>query len=71
MRGPAPRLQLAGGATALLLALTSCGKKEVDTADEDGAKSREAALLESVQKTVDEINERTRKVAEAAEGTGQ
>ena len=56
---------LAGSVLALLLSLAACGKKKADdTAEDDGPQSTQGAILESVKKTADEANERSRKVKE-------
>jgi hypothetical protein len=60
-----PNLFLAASALALLISLASCGKKKDEDTADDGPQSTPGKLLESVQKTVDEANERTRKIKES------
>ncbi|MFT5108532.1 MAG: hypothetical protein ACI8XO_002480 [Verrucomicrobiales bacterium] len=62
-----PNFVLAGSALALLLSLTSCGKKEVAEEPSGGAQSAHGKMLEAAQKTVDEANARTERVEEAAD----
>jgi hypothetical protein len=54
-------------ALASFLLLPACGKKEPEPAEDDGPQSTQGAILESVQKTVDEANARTRQVKEASD----
>lgn len=55
------------GLVSLALLLTACGKKEVEAAEGDGPQSAQGALLESVQKTVDEANQRSRQLEESSD----
>ena len=55
------------GLLSLALLLTACGKKEAEPSEDDGPQSAQGALLESVQKTVDEANERSRQLEESSD----
>jgi hypothetical protein len=55
------------GCLSLILALSACGKKGVEEVDDDGPQSAQGALLESVQKTVDEANQRSRQLEESSD----
>lgn len=62
-----PTLVLSGSTLAIVLALSGCGEKKADPPEGDGPESTQGAILESVQKTVDAANERSREVEEAAD----
>ena len=51
----------------LALFLTGCGGEKQDAAEKEGPQSTGGALLDSVQKTVDAANKRTRDVEDAAD----
>ena len=57
---------LAGSTIAMLISLSSCGKKEVAEEPAGGAQSGPGKMLEAAQKTVDEANARTERLEEAA-----
>ena len=54
-------------ALILTLLIGGCGKKKDEAAEPSGPQSPQGSILESVQKTADEANERTRKTHERVE----
>jgi len=56
-----------GAALLLIFSLAGCGKKKPEEPETTGPQSVQGGILESVQKTADAANQRTREVKEAAD----
>ena len=68
-----PRLFTITALSVVLLPLASCGKKKDPPAEPEtsGPQSTEGGILDSVQKTADKANERTRSVKEATDAVSE